>query len=79
MSTEQDNIREKLADHQHQIWLHWMRYQFECCIENQDGSVTIPYEKVQHWKRQMETPYGKLSEQEKESDRQEADKIIRLL
>jgi hypothetical protein len=67
---------EKLASLQHEIWAHWMRYLFSVCRMNPDGSCTIPSELVQRWKRQMETPYDRLTEREKESDREQVEKII---
>lgn len=70
---------EKLADVQHAIWSHWMKYLFSVCVENEDGSVTIPCDKVSRWKRQMETEYKDLSELEKASDRNQAVKIINQL
>lgn len=69
-------IREGLADLSHDIWSHWMRWQFSRCTQNDDGSMTIPADKVERWKRQMETTYQNLSEAEKQSDRQQADKIM---
>ena len=71
--------REKLADVQHDIWSHWMRWQFSCCKVNQDGSLTIPSDKVKRWQRQMDTSYSSLSDNEQESDRHQADKIIGVL
>ena len=71
--------REKLADVQHDIWSHWMRWQFSCCKVNQDGSLTIPSDKVERWQRQMDTSYSSLSDNEQESDRHQADKIIGVL
>lgn len=68
--------REGLADLSHEIWSHWMRYQFSCCVRNDDGTVTIPASLVERWERQMETPYNELSEKEKDSDREQADKIL---
>ena len=47
-----------------------MKYQFSQGTENEDGSFTIPAEKAQRWKRQMETNYTDLTEKEKDSDRQ---------
>lgn len=71
-----NNVRERLADVQHAIWAHWMRYQFSVCQPNGDGSVTIPADKVERWSRQMKTIYADLTEKERESDRDQADKII---
>ena len=71
-----DNKREALADIQHAIWSHWMKYQFSVCNQNEDGSLTIPADKVERWTRQLNTSYSELTEKEKESDRDQAEKII---
>jgi hypothetical protein len=55
-----------------------MRYLFSCCQQNTDGSLTIPSEKVARWLRQVNTDYEKLTEQEKESDRHQADKVLNV-
>ena len=34
---------------------------------------------IERWKHQMKTPYSKLSEEEKNSDRNEAEKFLALL
>lgn len=72
------NLREELANVQHSIWAHWMKYLFTTCQKNDDGSVLIPAEKVIRWTRQVNTEYKDLSEQEKKSDRDQADKILNL-
>ncbi len=69
--------REILADIQHEIWASWMEYLFSVCTDNLDGSVTIPASSVNHWQRQIATRYIDLSEREKDSDREHADKIMR--
>jgi len=63
---------EKLAEQSHISWSGWMKYLFEKSINNDDGTITIPKLSVDRWKRQMNTLYHELSEQEKESDRVEA-------
>jgi len=61
---------EKLAEIQHAIWSHWMRYFFTCCREMpHSGNLIVPFEKVERWTKQANTPYDQLSEEEKESDR----------
>lgn len=70
---------EVLAAQQHEIWAHWMRYQFSVCTPNEDGSLTIPADKVYRWTRQMNTDYADLSEQEKASDIEQAQKILAIL
>ncbi|MBN2048681.1 MAG: hypothetical protein JW750_12620 [Anaerolineaceae bacterium] len=77
--TDPHHLREQLADIQHAIWAHWMRYLFSVCEAQEDGSYRIPAEKAARWQRQMNTPYTELSDKEKDSDREQADKIIPLI
>ncbi|HXG65305.1 MAG TPA: hypothetical protein VNO70_09360 [Blastocatellia bacterium] len=72
-------IREAIAAAQHEIWSHWMRHLFTCGEFDEAGNFILPREVAQHWQRQMRTPYQKLSEREKDSDREQADKILALL
>ena len=55
-------------------------------LTNQPFAVNInlfpalmPQDKLERWQRQMNTPYENLSEQEKESDRKEADRTIEAI
>jgi hypothetical protein len=72
-------MREKLADLCHRQWSGWMEYLFSKCSSNPDNSLTIPVWAVVRWTRQMATEYEQLFEDEKESDRKEADRFISLL
>jgi hypothetical protein len=86
------DLREALAALQHEIWAHWTLYQFSCCTDISDTSVCaeqsahiatpstleIPGEKVTRWKRQANQHYDHLSEKERNSDREQADKILAL-
>jgi hypothetical protein len=67
---------DKMAKYCHESWYVWMNYLFSHSTKNTDGSVTIPKEFVDRWKRQMKTPYNKLSKEEQESDKIEARKIL---
>lgn len=69
----------QLADVQHEIWSHWMKYLFEVSIENDDGTVTIPADKVENWKRQMTTHYSDLSSKEQASDLEQAEKVMAVI
>lgn len=73
------DLREALAAVQHDIWAHWHRYVISVSAQNPDGSLTIPADKVERWARQMNTSYQELSEKERESDRDQADKILARL
>jgi hypothetical protein len=74
-----DDVRERLAAVQHEIWAHWMRHLFGVSAPQLDGSVVIPPARVERWQRQMNTPYVDLTDREQESDRHQADKILATL
>lgn len=71
--------RERLANLMHEIWAHWMKYVFARCWETLDADMVIPFDFASRWQRQMDMDYEQLSEQDKESDRQQADKILAVL
>lgn len=73
-----NELREALAAVSHEIWASWTRWQFSVCTPNADGSLTIPAALVERWTRQMNTPYAELTEREKDSDREQADKILNV-
>lgn len=56
-----------------------MRYMFSCGTFNVDGSWTMPAEKVERWKRQMETDFAGLTEKERVSDYDQADKVLEVV
>lgn len=62
-------LRELLADLEHRQWAHWTRYMLD----------NLTDENIARWKRQIATPYDQLTEKEKDSDREWADKVITLL
>jgi hypothetical protein len=74
-----NDLREKLADLAHKQWSGWMKHLFSKSRKNDDGTVTIPAWAVERWARQMNTDYKDLPEEEKESDREEARKVIQVL
>ena len=76
---EKKELREKLSYWQHEIWSYWMKYLFSLCKKNEDGNYIIPKEKVDRWKRQIDTPYNKLSKSEKNSDREQVDRYLPII
>jgi hypothetical protein len=64
-------LLETLAEIEHERWSHWQRYLHSRCARAADGSLVVPAELVARWEQQMATPYGNLSEPEKESDREQ--------
>tara|TARA_B100001094_G_scaffold285593_1_gene299851 strand:- start:242 stop:847 length:606 start_codon:yes stop_codon:yes gene_type:complete len=92
---EEDDIREDLAALEHDQWAHWTKYMLEVlepllAYGRGVASVTGEHgwtdrrairaiEASVRWKRQIDTPYEALSEAEKDSDREWADKVLAAL
>jgi len=75
------DLREALACYAHEAWSGWMKYMFTRGHRIVDGegweeTFQLNTESYQRWLRQMETHYSDLPEEEKKSDREEADKMI---
>lgn len=75
----EEEKKEKLAEYAHDAWSGWMIYLFGKCTKNPDGSMTIPKVSVERWTRQMKTKYTDLPENEKHSDRVEAQKMLDII
>lgn len=83
------DLREQLAALAHEQWSGWMEYMFSKCHPGQarlddgtfvpNGTMVIPAWATERWMRQMSTPYAELPESEKESDRQEADRVLAIV
>lgn len=80
----QNELREKLAEYAHEAWSGWMKYMFEkggaiASANNDSWTEWHMYRSHYHrWQRQMNTPYERLPESEKASDRAEADKMLAI-
>lgn len=81
-----DDLRECLAALAHEQWSGWMKHLFSKVegLEHEQLrsgrlAVVIPGEWAERWARQMRTPYEQLSEEEKESDRSEADRVLQII
>ena len=78
-----EELIEQLADKEHASWARWMKYLFSKCAVRDAGygswECCIPSDLVERWKRQAYTPYEKLSEQEKQSDRDEVAHILPII
>jgi len=72
------SIRERLATFCHQQWANWMEHLFSKCIQCDEGYL-IPQAYVDNLQKLMDTNYPDLSNEQKENDRREADKILKLL
>ena len=63
------NVREHLAELEHIQWAHWTEYMLN----------NMTPENIKRWRKQIKTPYKDLSEKEKDSDREWADKVLKCI
>lgn len=85
---EDKKLREQLAELCHEQWSEWMKYLFSKTfydmgsldkVDKDNGNLFIPKKYVKRWKRQANTVYEDLPENEKESDRKEADRFMNIM
>ena len=74
-----EGIIERLATVEHERWAHWQRYMHGKASKQPDGSLLIPPDLVKQWERQLATPYGDLTDKEKESDREQVRKYLPII
>jgi len=94
LNKEQIKLMEKLADIEHQRWSSWQEYFHSKCFNHriscynhktkQDdaiktGNMVIPREAWERAERQIKTDYKDLSEQEKDSDREQVLRYFHLI
>lgn len=81
MRTDQEwiRLREELAALEHERWAKWQEYLHSVAQANTDGSLEIPSELVRRWERQINTAYADLTEDEKNSDREQVDAYLPLI
>lgn len=72
-------VKERLAEYAHKAWSGWMKYMFKKSFLLSDGSVKIPADLANRWRGQFKTDYNDLPENEKESDRHEAQRILDII
>lgn len=76
---ESDELLEELAAVEHERWSHWQQYLHDQCVPGPDGSLTIPAELARRWSAQMTTPYNELSEEERDSDRDQVRRYLPVI
>ena len=75
----ESELIERLSFNEHLRWTKWQRHVHASCEQNEDGSLTIPKEKVARWERQIVTDYENLPEPEKEADRRQVRQILNII
>lgn len=73
------SLLEELAALEHQRWAHWQKYVHDSGKRQPDGSILLPADIVSRWEQQINTPYADLSNEEKDSDREQVRRYLPLL
>ena len=82
------DLVETIADFFHMNWSHWMKYLYTKLEQYDSTGGFKDYDEddflmdrsdYDHWERQINTPYSELSEKEKDSDREWAIKLLKLI
>lgn len=73
------DLLEALAAVEHDRWSHWQRYLHSKCARQDDGALLIPADLVKRWERLIATPYKDLTDEEKESDRDQVRKYLPIV
>ena len=82
-----EELIEKLADKEHQRWSSWQKYLHSKCgrflmisnNEKQYKNLLVPIDLFEQWKRQINTDYKDLSEEDKQKDRDQVMKYFNLI
>ena len=75
-----DELLETLASVEHERWSHWQRYMHSKCVpQGDDGALLIPADLVKRWEKQIASRYSELTDDEKESDREQVRKYLPLI
>lgn len=72
-------LLEALASIEHERWSHWQKYLHSRAEKRPDGSLVIAPEDVERWEKQMNSPYEILTDEEKDSDREQVMKYLPIV
>lgn len=72
-------LKDQLAAAEHERWAHWQSYMHGHGQRHPDGSLTIPAHLVALWDGQIKRPFAELTEQERDSDREQVDRYLPLI
>jgi hypothetical protein len=74
-----NDLIEELAAIEHERWSHWQQYLHDSGIRQPDGSIILPADLIARWDGQIAKKYLELSDNEKESDREQVRRYIPLI
>ena len=79
LSVKLSSLLEELAAVEHERWSHWQKYMHSKGTRQADGSLVIPADLVAQWDSQISRPYTELTNEEKESDREQVRKYLPVI
>ena len=80
LTVKLDTLLETLTSIEHERWAHWQRYLHSLCAPvGDEGALLIPGELVHRWEVQINTPYSQLTDEQKESDRQQVRRYLPVI
>jgi hypothetical protein len=74
-----ESLVERLAAIEHERWSDWQRHVHELAERRSDGSIVLSHELVQRWDAQIVAAYSDLSENEKDSDREQVRRYLPVI
>jgi len=74
-----DGLVDRLAAIEHARWAHWQSYMHKKATPTAEGGLLLPPDLVKRWERQIDTPYEALSDDEKESDREQVRSYLEVI
>jgi hypothetical protein len=75
-----NELLETLASVEHERWSHWQRYMHSKCVpQGEDGALLIPADLVKRWEKLINTAYSQLTNEQKESDREQVRRYLPLI
>ena len=76
----EEELIEKLAAIEHERWADWQKWVHKRLEKNADDNFyRLDEDDFERWERQINTPYSELSENEKESDREQVRRYFPLI
>ena len=79
IESELDGLLEELAAIEHERWSHWQRHLHDKGTMQPNGTMLLPANLVKRWEHQSRTDYADLTEQEKESDREQVRRYLPII
>jgi hypothetical protein len=71
-----NSLLERLAAIEHERCAHWQRHVDRQSIPQADGSLLLAAEAVARWDKEISTSYADLSEEQKETDRDQGRRYL---